>query len=240
MCLLGLFVVILALGKSASAEWKEKVLYSFQGGANDGALPAGGVVFDEAGNLYGATDQGLGLCPPGHCGSVFKLKPPAEKGEPWTENVLHAFTGVSNGDGGSPASGLVIDSAGNLYGTTAYGGTGDCVLLGTKVGCGIVYEMTPPKQKGESWTETVLYSFPTAKQGYVPVGNLVFDSAGNLYGATMFGGTRGTTCNIYYGGECGVVMPAACPRWHRSTRTRSACSAWRWPWKPSSSPRSCS
>ena len=106
---------------------------------------------------------------------------------------------------------MIIDSAGNLYGTTAYGGTGNCVLLGILLGCGTVYEVSPPKQKGGAWTETILYSFPTSKQGYFPNGNLVFDTAGNLYGATTFGGTKGTNCDKFYGGQCGVVFELSPP-----------------------------
>jgi uncharacterized repeat protein (TIGR03803 family) len=200
VCLL--FAVALALAAPASARWKEKVLYSFQGGSKDGSTPVGGVVFDKAGNLYGATTNG---------GMVYQLAPPVKQGDPWTETVLYVFQGNSKGDGASPLGGLVIDSAGNLYGTTAYGGTGNCVLLGTLVGCGTVYEVSPPKQKGGSWTETVLYSFPTAKQGYVPNGDLVFDSAGNLYGATMFGGGKGTTCDPFYQ-YCGAVFKLSTPK----------------------------
>jgi len=206
-----LALLILALAIDASAEWKEKVLYSFQGGTNDGASPAGGVVFDKAGNLYGATDQGGGQCPPAQCGTVFQLAPPAKKGDPWTETVLHVFKGNASGDGNTPVGSVIIDSLGNLYGTTGYGGTGNCVLLGTKVGCGTVYELSPPALKGGAWTETVLYSFPTAKQGYLPNGDLVFDSAGNLYGATMFGGGHGTTCNAYYQ-YCGAVFELSPPK----------------------------
>ncbi len=209
--LLGLFVIILALGASASAEWKEKVLYSFQGGATDGALPAGGVVFDAAGNLYGATQQGFGLCPPIDCGSVFQLSSPAKQGDSWTETVLHVFTGNTDGDGNVPVGGLIIDDSGNLYGTTGYGGTGDCVLLGTKVGCGIVYEMTPPQTKGGAWTETVLYSFQGGKDGYLPVGDLTFDKAGNLYGATQFGGGFGS-CNSPYYQYCGTIFELSPPK----------------------------
>jgi hypothetical protein len=171
--------------------------------------PAGGVVFDSAGNLYGATTQGFGLCPPAQCGSVFQLAPPMKKGDPWTETVLHAFTG--NVDGDTPVGGLVIDSAGNLYGTAGYGGTGDCVLLGTKVGCGIVYEITPPQTEGGAWTETVLYSFQGGKDGYLPVGDLTFDRAGNLYGATEYGGGYGT-CNSPYYQHCGTIFELSPPK----------------------------
>jgi uncharacterized repeat protein (TIGR03803 family) len=206
MCLL-----VLALASPASAESKEKVLYSFQGGTSDGIYPPGGVVFDKSGNLYGATTDGGGKCAgPGDCGTVFQLAPPAEKGGPWTETVLYIFKGNGSGDGATPGGSVIIDSAGNLYGTTAYGGTGDCVLLGTKVGCGTVYELSPPAQKGGAWTETVLYSFPTAERGYLPNGNLVFDGAGNLYGATMFGGGYGTTCDDFYQ-YCGEVFELSPP-----------------------------
>jgi hypothetical protein len=107
--------------------------------------------------------------------------------------------------------GLVIDSAGNLYGTTGYGGTGNCTVLGTLMGCGTVFKMSPPKQKGGQWTETVLYSFPTPKQGFLPQGDLVFDSAGNLYGATQFGGGFGTTCDPFYQ-YCGAVFELSPPK----------------------------
>jgi uncharacterized repeat protein (TIGR03803 family) len=210
--ILALFLVVAALVSGASAEWNEKVLYSFQGGT-DGALPAGGVVFDMAGNLYGATvNGGSSSCPsPGQCGTVFQLAPPAKRGGAWTETVLYVFKGHVYNDGATPGGGLVIDEAGNLYGTTGYGGSGSCVLLGTAVGCGTVYELSPPAQKGGAWNETVLYSFPTAKQGYLPNGDLVFDSAGNLYGATMFGGGFGTTCDPFYQ-YCGSVFKLSSPK----------------------------
>jgi len=195
-------IVVIAMASTASAEWKEKVLYSFQGGASDGSVPAGGVVFDKQGNLYGATSDG---------GGVYQLAPPATKGGAWTESVLYVFKGNTSGDGATPTGGLVIDSAGNLYGTTAYGGTGNCVLLGTLVGCGTVYELSPPMTKGGPWAETVLYSFPTAKQGYYPRGDLVFDDAGNLYGATIFGGGKGTTCDPFYQ-YCGAVFELSPPK----------------------------
>ena len=147
---------------SASAEWKEQVLYSFQGGTTDGSDPAGGVVFDKQGNLYGATTGGgPDNCFPiaGECGLVFRLAPPAKKGDPWTETILYQFKGKTSNDASVPAGGVVLDAAGNVYGTTAYGGTGDCVLLGTSAGCGVVYELSPPAKKGDPWTETLLYSF---------------------------------------------------------------------------------
>jgi hypothetical protein len=208
-----LLTVALSLAIPASAEWKEKVLYSFQGGT-DGSTPVGGVIFDSAGNVYGATqDGGSASCRSIYeCGTVYQLAPPATKGDAWTETVLYVFQGNAKNDGASPFGGLVMDSSGNLYGTTAYGGTGDCVLLGSKLGCGSVFELSPPTRKGGAWTERILYSFPNSKRGYVPWGNLVFDKSGNLYGSTIYGGDGGTTCDLFYGGQCGVVFELSPPK----------------------------
>ena len=213
--LLGLFIVILALGVSASAEWKEKVLYSFQGGSSDGSVPAGGVVFDKKGNLYGATTGGgSASCAPigNECGTVFELTPPTQKGAPWTETLIYQFQGEGSKDGSVPTGGVIFDAKGNLYGVTAYGGTGDCFLLGVKGGCGTVYKLSPPAQQGGAWTETILHSFQGGNDGYFPWGNLVFDKEGNLYGATQFGGGKGTTCNAIYGGQCGTVFKLSPPK----------------------------
>jgi hypothetical protein len=210
--LLLLFVLILALPPISSAEWNEKVLYSFQGGT-DGASPAGGVVFDKQGNLYGATQQGGGTnCSPmAACGTVYQLVPPAKQGSPWTENVLHIFQGKQHNDGEFPSGGVIADALGNIYGTSSYGGTGDCNLSGIKGGCGTVFELSPPQTKGGQWTYTILYSFKGDKDGYLPFGDLVFDGAGNLYGATYFGGGKGTTCNPYYQ-YCGTVFELSPPK----------------------------
>jgi hypothetical protein len=125
-----LLSMVVLLGSLASAESKEKVLYSFQG-LPDGEYPVGSVVFDKAGNLYGATQEGgSSSCASIYqCGTVYQLAAPAKEGDPGTETVLHIFQGNAHNDGASPQGGLIIDSAGNLYGTTAYGGTGNCVLL---------------------------------------------------------------------------------------------------------------
>ena len=204
--------IVLATVSTASAEWKEKVLYSFQGGT-DGATPAGGVVFDKQGNLYGATQQGGGsnCSPMAACGTVYQLAPPAKQGDPWTETLLHVFQGKQFNDGEFPSGGLIADAAGNIYGTATYGGTGDCVLLGIKGGCGTVFELSPPQTKGGKWTYTTLYSFKGGKDGYAPIGDLVFDSLGNLYGATTFGGGKGTTCDPFYQ-YCGTVFELSPPK----------------------------
>jgi uncharacterized repeat protein (TIGR03803 family) len=115
-------------------------------------------------------------------------------------------------DGLTPEGGLIIDQQGNLYGTTTLGGSGPCVLLGSPAGCGIVYELSPPTQKGGPWTETILYNFQGGNDGYFPIGDLAFDKHGNLYGATWFGGGQGTGCNQYYGGNCGTVFKLSPPK----------------------------
>jgi hypothetical protein len=94
-------------------------------------------------------------------------------------------------------------TAGNLYGTTGYGGTGPCTLLGAPVGCGTVYELSPPVKQGDPWTETVLYSFQGNKDGYVPSGDIIFHDERNLYGVTLFGGGKGTNCGDDLYPNCG-------------------------------------
>jgi uncharacterized repeat protein (TIGR03803 family) len=199
-------LVLVGSGVSAG-EWKEKVLYSFQGG-NDGAVPAGGLVFDKRGNLYGATADGGSAAD----GTVFQLMPPAKPGDAWTESLLHVFDGTGyNSDGVSPEGGLVIDKGGNLYGTAAYGGSGPCKLIGSLVGCGVVYEISPPSTKGGAWSETVLYNFQGDKDGQFPIGDLVFDKSGNLYGATYFGGGYGSCDSPYYQ-HCGTIFELVAPK----------------------------
>ncbi len=209
--LMSFFVAVLALTVPASAEWKEKVLYSFQG-SPDGSFPGGGVVFDKAGNLYGVTvEGGSGSCPPAQCGIVYQLSPPAQKGGPWTETVLYVFKGQHYGDGSSPAGTLIIDSSGNLYGATGYGGTGKCMIFGGVVGCGTVYELSPPKKQGEAWTEKVLYSFKGGKDGQLAGETLTFDAHGNIYGATAYGGGYGS-CNEPYYQHCGAIYELSPPQ----------------------------
>jgi hypothetical protein len=219
------FAVLLFLSAlPAAGEWNEQALYSFQG-IPDGAAPIGRIVFDSSGNLYGATaDGGSSSCISiVQCGTVYQL---AQNHGVWTETVLYVFQGSAMKDGASPYGGLVMDGLGNLYGTTAYGGTGDCVLLGSKVGCGTVFELSPPGQKGGYWTEAVIYSFPSSKYGYVPWGDLVFDSAGNLYGATLFGGGEGSTCDPFYQ-YCGVVFELSPPKKKGAAWTEKALHAFK-------------
>ena len=164
--------VVFKLTPGPDGTWTESVLYSFTGGA-DGANPwLAGLVFDAAGNLYGMTEGGGGS----GRGVVLKLTPNPDG--TWTESVLHSFTGP---DGSFPFAGLILDAAGNLYGTTDDGGSGGCTD-----GCGVVFKLAP--NPDGTWTESVLYSFRLLGGGARPHAGLTFDAAGNLYGTTLKGG----------------------------------------------------
>jgi uncharacterized repeat protein (TIGR03803 family) len=154
--------------------WTETVLYNFGGFVGDSQVPLGTLVFDASGNLYGTTasDGQYGY------GTVFELTPPAAGGAPWTENILHNFKGGS--DGSVPNSGVVFDKAGNLYGTTFFGGS---------LNSGTVFELSP--SGGGTWSETVLHSFTGKSDGGTPFAGLMVDHLGNLYGTTAFGGNFG-------------------------------------------------
>ena len=167
---------VFELTPQADGSWVEKVLHSFGNGA-DGAYPDAGLILDAAGNLYGTTESGGG---PGNYGTVFELARTHANAVGWTEKVLHSF---GNGtDGSDPYAGLIIDAAGNLYGTTINGGT---------YGYGTVFELTPT---GGGWTEQVLHSFNNdGTDGANPIEGVIIDAAGNLYGTTENGGPYGTS-----------------------------------------------
>ena len=165
--------------KSAVCPWTETVLYAFEGGTG-GSAP-GDLTFDQAGNIYGTAGGGIGKCDQGGdpCGLVYELE---HSSGGWTENVIYRFTGS---DGGTPASGVIFDDHGNLYGTTEVGGDLAC---DPPYGCGTVYQLTPSPS---GWTERVLYSFSSEPNLVFPLSGLVFDSVGNLYGTTTGGGDGG-------------------------------------------------
>jgi len=142
---------------------REKVLYEFKDGT-DGARPYAGVVLDATGNLYGTTYYGGAS----QLGVVYKLDPSGR------ETVLHDFAGGA--DGAGPYGGVVLDSAGNLYGTTYAGGAADK---------GTVYKL------GATGQEAVLYSFGGIPDGAHPYAGITLDAAGNLYGTTYSGGVAG-------------------------------------------------
>jgi len=173
--------VVFELTRDPSGQWAESVLYSFAGGS-DGESPVGGVIFDQSGNLFGVTQNGGGDGCSRGCGTVFELMP-GQNGH-WTESVLYSFTGGS--DGASPDAQLILDGAGNLYGTTQAGGDATCATGG----CGTVFVLTPA-QNGH-WTQTVLHTFKGGSDGEFPfMASLVFDATGNLYSTTSSGGKFG-------------------------------------------------
>lgn len=150
--------------------WTKTVLYSFTAGS-DGAYPGyGDLVFDAAGNIYGTTQFGGGA---GATGVVFKL---SRSGESWTESVLYSFSSTGNG-GYFPQSGVILDSAGEIYGTTFSGGA---------YNSGVAFQLTHP---GSSWVENDLHSFGAINDGSFPFGGLIMDQRGNLYGTTTEGPT---------------------------------------------------
>lgn len=150
--------------------WTPSLLYCFNGGS-DGEHPASGVVMDQAGNLYGTTvyGGGSGYCSEG-CGTVFELTP---SGSRWTETILHSFQGGN--DGYFPFGGLKFDRFGNLYGTTAAGGSG---------GGGTVFTLTP---SSGGWAFRQIYPLvgQQCEEPPGPYDTLAMDGSGSLYGATL-------------------------------------------------------
>ena len=175
---------VFKLGASISG-WILSPLNNFHQ-AGGGARPNDKITIGPDGNLYGETYLGgQGDCGgDGSCGVVFKLQPPPRACAsflcPWKQIVLYQF-GMPP-DAGIPVGEVIFDTAGNLYGVTAYGGSGPC-----GIGCGAVYKLTP---SGGGWTETVIYSFLGGSTGQLPLGGLILDAAGNLYG-TALGGSAG-------------------------------------------------
>jgi uncharacterized repeat protein (TIGR03803 family) len=157
-----------------SANGTETVLYSFGSTSLDGSEPYGTLVRDNKGNLYGTTSQGGAY----GGGTVFEISATG------TESILHSFVFDSLEDGFYPETGLIMDRRGNLYGTTYVGGA---------FGHGTAFRLAP------DGTETILHSFgATRSDGDNPVGSLVMDKQGNLYGTTSAGGAlqKGTVFKL--------------------------------------------
>jgi uncharacterized repeat protein (TIGR03803 family) len=180
-------VILISLCGFAFAQSTYTVLYNFGAYTGDGAEPAGGLLSDAAGNLYGVTASGGAYCASqGGCGTVYELSP--ANGGIWTETILYNFCPTEDPpfclDGSVPFAGLVADRSGNLYGTTLFSGTS---------ASGVVYRLSPPTSKGGTWTETVLWNFALNKKnnGYGPGdGKLNIDAVGNIYGTTTAGGAK--------------------------------------------------
>ncbi|MGO8796487.1 MAG: choice-of-anchor tandem repeat GloVer-containing protein [Candidatus Sulfotelmatobacter sp.] len=171
----GAGIVYELIPPASGSGYTEKVLHSFNPGTGDGGTPANSVVLDASGNVYGTAVTGGS-----HDGGiVFELSP--SSGGTWTETILHSFD--NNGtDGANPYSALTFDGAGNLYGTTANGGSS---------GCGIVFELTPGSS-GAPWTETILHSFSNStSDGCTPYAGIAVDGFATYYGTTNRGGAYG-------------------------------------------------
>jgi len=166
---------VYAVKKITATRWAEIGVHSFSC-SEDGCFPYAGVTPDSHGNLFGTTYSGS----LDGTGAVFELTP-NRGGAGWREGVLHSFRGSDHGgpDGGNPSAAVIFDSAGNMYGTTYYGGTN---------ADGTVFKMTP--NGNGTWTETVLYSFQGGTDGANPNGGLSMDREGNLYGETLGGGSK--------------------------------------------------
>jgi uncharacterized repeat protein (TIGR03803 family) len=185
--------------------WTKTVLHTFT--AQEGGNPFASLIFDRNGDLLGsAPAEG-----PGRLGVVFQLTPTSAG---WTESSLHNFRAFDGTNWNADFSeGLVSDAAGNLFGTTSFGGT---------YNEGTVYEMVPGSS---GWTEKVLYNFTGRKDGGNPLGGLVFDAAGSLYGTGNIGGAhysrKYAKCrtNFLLSTSCGVVFkltPTAQGTWSES------------------------
>lgn len=169
--------VVFKLRQRPDGKWVETVLHSFDSNGQDGIVPYGGPVIGDGGHIYGTTWIGGAL----GAGTVFEL---SHTPSGWEEGVLYSF-GTENNDGGAPVSGLVVDEAGNLYGTAA-GGPGSTA-----------FELSPGP---EGWSESILHHFGVESgDGAAPYAGLILDASGNLYGATTDGG-KGCT-----GEGCGTV-----------------------------------
>jgi uncharacterized repeat protein (TIGR03803 family) len=173
-------------GTQPDRGYLERLLYSFRSGT-DGGTPAGTLVEDASGALYGTTAFGGGGPCFGGCGTVFKLTP---AGSGYAETVIYRFQGSSSGDGSGPQSGVVADTGGNIYGTTEYGGDAS--------GDGTVFELTPSKS---GYSERVLYAFQGGTDGWAPIGGVTRANNGDLFGTTLLGGGQGCDSN-----GCGTVF----------------------------------
>jgi uncharacterized repeat protein (TIGR03803 family) len=168
-------------------------LYDFQGGS-DGEAPAAPLILDAAGNLYGATIQGGSTgCGGKGCGTVFRL---AADG---TETVLHAFSGGN--DGWVPESNLILDSAGNLYGTTALGGGDGC----QGAGCGTVFEIAA------DGSENIISEFNTVGGPAGPQGAIIMGKNGDIFGTAGGGDAHcGTVFEISPGQQAKAIYSFTC------------------------------
>jgi uncharacterized protein YceK len=166
--------------------WTKTTIYEFQDGA-DGAQPAARLVMDPTGALLGTTILG-GPDANCSCGTVFRLTAPkggtVGRTGAWTETTLHAFERLK--DGTNPENALLAGPNGSYFGVTSLGGGDDFDCL--SVGCGTVFALLPPAGGQHSWHEHVIHRFRRNRDGAFPLGDLIADSAGDLFGTTSSGG----------------------------------------------------
>lgn len=197
---------VFELSPQEGGAWTKTTLYTFSDSAQ-GFYPYVGMVLDATGNLYGTTygggDSSCDIGGSNGCGTVFELSP--QRGGGWTESVIHNFQDGTQ-DGQLPYAGLVLDSVGNLYGVTTLGGTSPCFSYG----CGIVFELSP--KSGGKWAERILHNFAGGPQdGEAPLGSLIFNQVGGLWGTTSGGGTHGN-------GAVFELLPQSGGRWTEKIR----------------------
>jgi uncharacterized repeat protein (TIGR03803 family) len=185
--------------------WTLQTLWSFTG-TTDGGNPEqpDALIMDESGALYGTAYTGgstNAFCGTDGCGVVFKLIPPSEGQTAWTEQTLWTFTGGT--DGAYPINGVIRDRTGALYGMTNGGGNTSCApFQAFDSGCGVVFKLVPPRKGQTAWTLTTLWEFSgPPSDGANPLGALLADGLGTLYGATAAGGS-----SLCVSGGCGTVF----------------------------------
>jgi uncharacterized repeat protein (TIGR03803 family) len=167
------------LAPGTGGAWHKKTIHNFTGGKDGATGSMGDLIFDAAGNIYGVAEQGgaNGL------GTIYRLSPmPTGR---WVLTTLYAFKGMP--DGANPYGGLIWDKAGNLYGTTYYGGT---------VGMGTTFQLSPGANG--KWQENILHHFLGDTDGSLPTTTLIFDKAGNLFGTTSAGGRPSCDCGTVF------------------------------------------
>jgi hypothetical protein len=206
--------------------WTERILHSFNF-FGDGSSPTAGVMLGSNGAVYGTTRAGgNGSCAidgqSSGCGSVFQLTPPPYAAGGWKESVYSFRT---QGLGAFPVSNLVVGRNGALYGTTPYGGTAQTCfdsIGSTAIGCGAVFEITPPTTAGGPWRETTIYSFAGLDDGAYPQAGLVVDGKGNIYGTAAAGGGAGSCSRFFdYTNGCGTVFKLSPPASHGGSWTET-------------------
>lgn len=205
----------LAPPATAGGSWTRTTLYTFKGGS-DAQTPMGGFIADTAGNLYGVSRNGGGAtaCNAG-CGTVFRLSPPTGTATAWTETVLYAFQGGTDGSSPNPRLLLIGNT---LFGTTRAGGntvnTCGTIATGQQATCGTVFSLTPPASGTGAWSESVLYRFKNLTDGSAPQSGVVADSTGNLYGAAMQNGNsadKTLNCKSVGLSGCGTIFKLTKP-----------------------------